>query len=241
MYSHFFFDLDDTLTESRTTMVPHHIEQFLSLCFAHDVIVISGAQDSQMQKQIPASARGLYYRLTQNGNHAVAPDGSILWSERFTNEQETAIDAFITEVHDALALTVKDESNLVEHRGSQISYSLIGHDEDREIKKAFDPDASKRKAILVQHAQTVAELEKLGIEITAGGTTCFDIFQKGMNKGYHVQNLITKQGWNKGDCIYVGDAIEPGRNDESVIGVIETYSVKNPDDTFAFIDQHLTK
>ncbi len=240
MPAHIFFDLDDTLTPSRSPMSAGHTPVFVELCDRKDVIVISGAQESQMDKQLPQECAGHLYRLTQNGNHAVAPDGSLLWSERFSNEQEEAVYAFIKQVHDEIALTVKDEQNLVEHRGSQISYSLIGHDEAREIKKAFDPDASKRKAILADHAADVERLRTLGIEITAGGTTCLDIFLLGKNKGFHVANLIEKMGWKREDCVYVGDAIEPGRNDESVIGVIPTHSVSGPDDTFIFIKQMLS-
>lgn len=240
MPQHIFFDLDDTLTPSRSPMQAEHIPLFLSLCAQKDVIVISGAQESQMKKQLPLESDGHVYRLTQNGNHAIAPDGSVLWSERFSKEQEDAVYAFIKDVHDEIALDVNNEENLVEHRGSQISYSLIGHDEEREIKKAFDPDASLRKNILASHHDDVERLKGLGIEITAGGTTCLDIFLLGKNKGFHVANLIERMGWSKDDSVYVGDAIEPGRNDESVIGVIETHPVRDPDDTFIFINKMLS-
>ncbi len=240
MKKHIFFDLDDTLTPSRTPMNTEHVSLFLKLCNTHDVIVISGAQESQMVKQLPQESAGHLYRLTQNGNHAVAPDGTVLWSEKFTPAQEEAVLAFIRTIHDELKLDVKDENDLVENRGSQISYSLIGHNEEREVKKAFDPDASKRKAILASHAAGVDYLKEMGIEITAGGTTCLDIFLLGKNKGFHVANLIEKKGWNKEEAVYVGDAIEPGRNDESVIGVIDTHPVRDPNDTFIFIQQMLS-
>ncbi len=240
MPAHIFFDLDDTLTASRTPMKAEHIPLFIELCEKRDVIVISGAQDSQMLKQLPSESAGTLYRLTQNGNHAVAPDGSLLWSEKFSETQQNAVLAFIATLHDELKLAVKDEDDLIEIRGSQISYSLIGHNEAREIKKAFDPDASKRKALLASHTTDVDHLRELGIEVTAGGTTCFDIYLLGKNKGFHVANLISRMKWKKEDSVYVGDAIEPGRNDESVIGVIATHPVTGPDDTFTFIKQMLS-
>lgn len=239
MPKHVFFDLDDTLTPSRTMMKAEHVPLFVRLCKAKDVIVVSGAQESQIKKQIPAEASGLYVILSQNGNYAIGKDGTVLWSERFSPEQEQAINAFIRSVHDELALKVRDENDLVEHRGSQISYSLIGHNEAREIKRAFDPDASKRKAILAAHEKDVERLRSLGIEITAGGTTCLDIFLLGKNKGFHVPRLIEHEGWSKEDSLYVGDALEPGRNDESVIGVIPTRAVKDPNETFDFIKNNL--
>ena len=37
--------------------------------------------------------------------------------------------------------------------------------------------------------------------------------------------------------MYVGDALFPGGNDETVIGVIPTHPVDSPDATFTFINQ----
>lgn len=239
MPKHVFFDLDDTLTPSRTMMKAEHVSLFLQLCSAKDAIVVSGAEESQIRKQLPSEASGRYFVLSQNGNHAIGKDGAVLWSEAFSPEQVSEIYAFIKKIHDELALTVRNEDDLIENRGSQISYSLIGHNEERPIKKAFDPDGSKRKAILAAHAVDVEHLRSTGIEITVGGTTCLDIFLLGRNKGFHVPRLIGHEGWSKADSLYVGDALEPGRNDESVIGVVPTHAVENPDDTFRFIEQNL--
>lgn len=237
MIKHFFFDLDDTLTASRSPMAPEHVPLFERLCAQRDVIIVSGAQESQIRKQVQP---GRYFILSQSGNHAVSPDGTLLWKESFTDAQKEAIAAFIREVHDDIRLPVSDENNLVEDRGSQISYSLIGHDENRDKKKAFDPDGSKRRRILADHSATMQKLADAGVEITIGGTTCLDIFLAGKNKGFHVPRLINLMGWSKDDAVYVGDALEPGRNDESVIGVIATKSVTGPDDTFSFIKEMLS-
>lgn len=190
-----------------------------------------------MRKQLPTDAK--FFMLSQNGNHAISPDGTILWSETFTQEQRGVVMDFIRGVHDDIRLTVRDEDDLVEERGSQISYSLIGHNEHLETKKTFDSDGSKRRAILDKHISARARLLKAGVEVTIGGTTCLDIYLAGKNKGYHVRRLIEAQHWSKDDSIYVGDALQPGRNDESVIGVIPTREVSGPDDTFSFIKEVL--
>jgi len=48
-------------------------------------------------------------------------------------------------------------------------------------------------------------------------------------------------GWNKKGCLYIGDALFPGGNDETVVGVIETKSVRNPEDTFTLLEEFLTQ
>ena len=228
MPKHFFFDLDGTLTPSRSSMLEEHVPLFETLCNAYDVIVVSGAQESQMRKQLPEKG-ARYYMLTQNGNHALAPDNTLLWSEQFTEAQRSAAMSFIDTVRSEIKLEVSDEDDLVEDRGSQISYSLIGHEEKSELKRAFDPDGSKRREILGRHILGIEILSDAGIEVTVGGTTCLDMFLRGKNKGYHVNRLIERNGWDKNECLYIGDALAPGMNDESVVGVIPTKAVKDPD------------
>lgn len=238
MLKHLFFDLDETLTFSRSAMKREHVPLFLELCEKKDVIVVSGAQESQMRKQLPREGR--FFMLTQSGNHAISVDGTILWKESFSDEQRSAVEAFIRGIHDDIMLPVRDEDDLVEDRGSQISYSLIGHNEELQIKKAFDPDGSMRRLILDKHQALKDALTSAGVEVTIGGTTCLDFFLAGRNKGYHVPRLIEQMGWRKEDSIYVGDALQPGRNDESVIGVLPTMEVTGPDDTFSFIKEVLS-
>ncbi len=237
--SHVFFDLDGTLTRSRTLMDDAHQPLFEKLCRAHDVIVVTGGQVSQIEKQIPPRFTGLYYALSQSGNHAVAKNGDILWSERFSDVQKTAILAFIRLVHDEERLQVKDENDLVEDRGSQISYSLIGHHEDIAKKEAFDRGAKKRLNILARHADIVSQLKRTGADVRPGGTTTFDFTVAGKHKGFNVTRLIEKEGWDKEECLYIGDALFPGGNDETVIGVVPTHPVKDQNETFDFIAKSL--
>lgn len=239
MPTHIFFDLDGTLTRSRTLMDTSHQELFKQLCDTKDVIVVTGGQLSQIQKQIPPSFDGRYFVLSQSGNHALAKDGTLLWSERFSPEQKAAILALIKIIHDEAKLPVRDENDLVEDRGSQISYSLIGHHEDTGAKEAFDPGAKKRLAILDRHAEDVARLRKIGADVRPGGTTTFDFTIAGKHKGFNITRLIDQKGWNKEDCLYLGDALFPGGNDETVIGIIPTHPVKDQNETFDFIKSNL--
>ena len=71
------------------------------------------------------------------------------------------------------------------------------------------------------------------------GTTTYDFILAGRNKGYNIIRLIEQLKWKPEDCIYVGDELAPGKNDESVIGVIPTKSVTGPDETFAYVNDIL--
>ena len=81
----------------------------------------------------------------------------------------------------------------------------------------------------------------MGVEVKSGGTTVLDIFQKGKHKGYNVGELIKTLGWEKDNAIYVGDALFPGGNDATVIGVIDTHAVPNYHATYDFLKNELGK
>lgn len=219
---HLFFDMDDTVSASRTPMEDDVFDLYRSL--SRDIIVVSGAQVSQINTQIrelPA------YRLGQNGNQALSPEGTVLWNEYLTEKHAYEIHAHIEKLRRLYNTQVHDDNDLIEHRGAQMSYSLIGHHEELEKKKMCDPDRHVRCSLLEEIPFVSDELE-----VKIGGTTCFDYFQKGRHKGYNVNRLIEHMKWNKDDCVYFGDAIFPGGNDETVIGVVETFSVKNHRHTF---------
>lgn len=221
-YQHIFFDMDGTVTRSRTRITDAMKHALDSLAASgRDAIIISGANFEQISEQV-GDITGFF--LAQNGNHAMKmPEAEMLWEERLSKKERN-------EILDHIALLprlqIKDESDLVHDRGSQISYSFIGHHEDIEKKEMFDPGGKKRAAILVEHP-----LISDTVEVKIGGTTTLDYFKKGRHKGFNVARLIAHEGWKKEACLYIGDALFPDGNDEAVIGVIDTLSVADPDDT----------
>lgn len=216
---HLFFDLDNTVTRSRSKISPT-LKAILSKA-KHDIIIVSGATCAQIAWQVDGVN---CYKLGQNGNHATRPDESILWEERLSQTDKDAINNHIVSIEKTWP--VSDVMDLVQDRGCQISYSLLGHNEVLEKKEAFDPHSDVRKDILVRFP-----FNSETIDVQIGGTTCLDYTAKGKHKGFYVNRLIQELGWNKDECIYFGDMLFPGGNDESVIGVIKTQPVDNPEDT----------
>lgn len=218
-YKHLFFDLDNTITRSRST-IHSDLKKLLSEA-EFDVIIVSGATCPQIATQVD---RLPCFKLGQNGNHGLALDGSILWEEKLSQEEVSEVFAHIETIPRTWEVT--DEADLVQDRKCQVSYSLLGHNEVLEKKEAFDPESSKRKELLSKYPFVSAELE-----VRIGGTTCLDYTKVGRHKGYYVAQLIERMGWSKDECAYYGDMLFEGGNDESVIGVIETVSVDNPKET----------
>ncbi len=221
-YQHLFFDLDNTITRSRSPITDEMRVRIMSM--PEDIVVISGAAVPQMEQQLGDIEA---YLLGQNGNHAVYK-GKELWNDALTESDVAEIERHIESLQ--RDWEVPDENDLVEYRGCQLSYSIYGHHAPYEEKEAFDPDQKKRRALLA-----ASPLHSSNIEVKIAGTTTLDYFKKGMNKGANITRLIDELGWDKHDCVYIGDALFPGGNDESVVGVIETRAVNNPDDTYALL------
>ena len=236
---HFFFDLDNTLARSKSCVAPEHIPLFRALSDVHDTIVVSGQSGALIADHMTSALNGTYFVLGQNGNEARAKDDSIIWYHPLTSEQRTAVMVFLKKVREHITFPIVDENDLVDDRGCEIAYSLIGHHRPIEIKEAFDPDFSLRQKILAELASDVEVLREADVEVRAGGTTVFDIFALGKNKGNNIKEFVALMQWSIEDCLYIGDALMPGGNDETVVGIIPTHAVKEYHETFAFIANEL--
>lgn len=226
-YRHIFFDLDNTLTRSRSPIAVAMRDALAGLqTSGRDVIVVSGATVEQAMSQTE-NFPALY--LGQNGNHARdESEKKEMWRELLSDDEKTEIRNHIASI--PRPWIVADENDLIEDRGSQVSYSLLGHHEDVAKKEMFDPNGARRRATLAEHPFASGTLE-----VKIGGTTTLDYIRKGQHKGSNVTRLISKKGWKKEECVYVGDALYPGGNDEAVVGVIDVQPVDNPDGTLVFI------
>lgn len=209
--THFFLDLDNTVTESRGKISP---EMFDTLSKIESVIIVSGADEKQIRSQIGDLKCEI---LAQNGN------SNSIWKRELNEKEREEIMRHIN----SFAQIGEDQ---LEDRGAQISYSFVGHHAPIEDKKAFDPKGEYRRKVLKNYP-----LENDLIEVKIAGTTCFDYLPKGLHKGYNVAKFAKYMGWKKADCLYIGDALFPGGNDETVIGVIPTFPVENHLETLDFL------
>ena len=226
-YKHLFFDMDGTLTRSRSLIAPEMKEVFNKL--QYDTVIISGAQISQIDKQV--GDMKVNFKMGQNGNQTFESKKE-LWQNQLSDEERKEIMEHIHYVESIRDWDVENANDLIEDRKSQISYSFVGHHDDVSKKEAFDPSGDFRKKMLDKNPRLLKQTE-----VKVAGTTCYDYFRKNQNKGTNVLRLIEEQGWNKEECVYFGDALYPGGNDEAVLGVIDVEKVKNEADTLKILKE----
>lgn len=228
-YKHLFFDLDKTIAPARQPILPEMYALLSSL--PHDIIIVSG----QLGDKIAWQSNNLRsYKLGQNGNEATNQECIELWNTPLSEEHRVEILSHIEKLIALLPEKPNEAWNPIEDRGAQITFSPIGNTAPVEIKMSYDPNRKKRDALL---AQVPFESDELIVKI--GGSTSLDYIHKDRHKGTNVQRLIDLMGWNKNECIYFGDGLFPGGNDEAVIGVIQTVPVEDHIDCYNKIKELL--
>jgi phosphomannomutase len=231
MYKHLFFDMDQTIAPSRQLILEPMFDLLTSS--GKDLVIVSGqdvAKISWQSNQLKA------FYLGQNGNHAVDPDGIELWNVPLEPHHRDQILDHISEIMEILDYEVNHDWSPIEDRGAQITFSPIGNTAPVDIKASYDPDRKKREHFLKSIPFAAPDLV-----VKIGGSTSLDYIHKDRHKGTNVKKLIDLMHWNKNECIYYGDGLFPGGNDEAVIGVIDTVFVEDHLDTYRKLQTLLEK
>ena len=159
-----------------------------------------------------------------------------LYSKKLTKDESRR--AIQTLEGAAKSLGMWEESpygDIVEDRGSQITFSALGQKAPVELKKAWDPTGKKKNLMRNYVAQLLPDLE-----VRSGGSTSLDITVKGVDKAFGIRNLIDASGLSIGEILFVGDRLDPTGNDYPVKAMgVACRAVSSPDDTLKVIDELL--
>lgn len=213
---HFIFDLDGTLTESRKSLSLTVLDKLHALKLNNDIVVISGAEKERIIKQLNGFEPT--YILAQSG--ADCP----FWQNKLSDTEEAEVLRHFAEIKKVIRAPWQG-NDFLQHRGCQMTLSFAGHHAPLKVKLIFDPTGSKRTVIL----KTVP-FKSGTLEARIAGTTCIDYTHKNYTKGKSIARLIEHLDWDKEECVYFGDKLFKGGNDETVIGTIKTVAVVSPED-----------
>lgn len=206
-----FFDLDNTICDSRQVISPQMKAKLLTL---EPFVVISGAEIPRIEKQMDGVP---CIKMGQNGNDAPS------WKNLLTREEEKEIMQHLHKV--SLFYFFPIDAETTHNRGCQISFSFTGHNAEISKKKKFDPKKIFRNEVL-HHVPFKSKT----LIVRVAGNTCLDYNRKGNLKGDNLKRYMKLHNLKKEDCIYLGDAFGKGENDESVKGVMDCVEVVNPQD-----------
>jgi phosphomannomutase len=234
------FDLDGTLAPSKSSIDKEMAALIDQLLGNMKVAVISGANWPQFQTQVLSHLANderlknlsllptcgtQFYKFDHQWQQ--------LYAEDFTSEEKDKIISSLKKASEQSALKAEQTwGDVIEDRGSQITYSALGQKAPLNEKEKWDPDFSKRKKMK-------AALDPLipNFSVRLGGSTSIDVTKPGVDKAYGIKKLRNILDLKIEDMIFVGDALFPGGNDYPAeqVGVV-SIRVKDPHETKRVIE-----
>lgn len=210
------FDLDGTLAESKSPLDAEMGQLLEHLLGIVKVAIISGGEWLQFETQIlarlPSGASLVNLSMLPTCGtrfYRYRAAWELLYAQDFTAPQKQKIlDALRGSIEKVGDKVKETWGEVIEDRGSQITFSALGQKAPLEEKKKWDPDLVKRRKLIAVLQPLIPEFS-----VNLGGATSVDITQHGIDKGYGIRKLHDVLGVEIHDMLFIGDAVFPGGND----------------------------
>ncbi|WP_314651353.1 HAD family hydrolase [uncultured Microbacterium sp.] len=237
------FDLDDTLAVSKAAITPRIADLLRALLRRVDVAIISGGNETQFRSQVVARLDGTdaahlarLHLLPTCGTRYLRHDGegfATVYAHDLSDDEKTSALTALREEAERLGLWEADPwGDILEDRGSQITFSALGQRAPHDAKQAWDPTGEKRAAL----RDTVAP-RLPGLEVRSGGSTSIDITRAGIDKAYGMTRLSELTGIPLDAMLFYGDRLDEGGNDFPVRALgVPSVAVEGWEDTAEKLD-----
>jgi phosphomannomutase len=240
------FDLDGTLTETKSAIDKEMCELISALLKKYSVSVMSGGSYSQYGKQFLSYLPHSNINLSKLFLYPTCGSCMYKW------EENNWIEVYKNKIHQdgitKILQTFTENLNSInfqqplqlwgdqlENRESQVTWSALGQSAPKDVKKLWDPDFKKRLSIITSLKPKLPEFD-----VKTGGSTSIDITMKGVDKGYGVKMIKEKLGFSFSEMLFIGDAMFEGGNDyEAFKAGVDSIRIDTPEETKAAIRELL--
>ena len=247
------FDLDGTLTETKSDLGSDMSEVLGRLLKEKKVAVIGGGTYRQFRRQFisrldcpsrllenlfifPTTATS-FYRYDRGWKNVYAYSLSKAQKQKI----KRAIKYVFEEIH--YAPPKKTYGKTLEDRGSQMSYSFLGQDVVAELGTngvRLKEKWTKEHASLKMKVASLLQKQLPDLEVHAAGFTTIDITRRGIDKAYGIRQIEKHLHIPIGAMLFIGDALYPGGNDAPAKKTgVQTIAVSGPKDTIGVIKKIL--
>jgi len=236
------FDLDNTLSESRTPIDTDIAKGISDLLLKHSVAVISGESFEEFKPQVLLRLSISEEKMEKL--FILPTSGTELWTFKNGGWEKVYSYPMTEQLRKKIVDTLSREVNIpknqiskyVEDRESQVTYSALGIHAPLEEKRKWDPDQKKRRAFVLKLESKFPECS-----LCIGGTTSVDFTMKGIDKAFGVQKFVECLNAKINNALFIGDALYEGGNDNSVKRTgIDTIITSGPAETKKIIKKLLT-
>jgi hypothetical protein len=236
------FDLDGTLTPSKSAISPKTARLLVKLLGKMPVAVIGGGHFKQFQKQLvakmPKTEKGLENLFLFPANStSFFRLKSKKWKKIYgyslpEKEKRKIFLAFEKAFKEnKYEKPKKVYGQVIEDRDSQITFSALGQKAPIPEKKKWNKNKDVRQKLMKSLRKGLP-----GFEVRSGGLTSIDVTRKGIDKAYGVKKIKSVLKIPIKKMIFVGDALYPGGNDYAAKKTgIDCLKVSGPKDTESLI------
>lgn len=247
------FDLDGTLTETKSAMKPDMAGAIAALLKEKKVAVIGGGSYKQFKKQFlsrlklpPKAYENLFiFPTTATEFYRYQKGWRDVYLYALSKAQEKKIRSAIKEVFREIHYFApkKVYGKTLEDRKSEMSYSFLGQDvvaklgqRGVRLKKEW---TKKNKSLKLKIARLLQK-QLPDLEVRPAGFTTIDITRKGIDKAYGVRQIEKYLHIPIRDMVFIGDALYRGGNDAAAKKTgVQTIAVRGPEDTIKIIKKIL--
>lgn len=234
------FDLDGTLTPSKTSLGASMAASLRNLLAVKKVAVIGGGSWPQFERQF---VRPLMKTLPheQACRLFLFPTTSTefyryehrAWKEIYrkvlSGREKKKIQKAIALALRAIAYVPPQKTwgSVVEDRDTQITFSALGQKASLAAKKAWHTHHDVRSAF-----RRVLQRELPDFEVRIAGLTSVDVTRKGIDKAYGVREIEKVLRIPIKDMVFIGDELRKGGNDAAAKkSGVHTISTRGPRET----------
>ena len=237
------FDLDGTLAVSKSAIDSEMVTLLASLVEVVPVAIISGGDWPQFLTQLVAKlpdevdlTRVILLPTCGTKLYRFEQSWKKIYSEDLTeDERRRTVEAITHAVARSGFKPAETWGELIEDRGTQITYSALGQQAPIEAKRSWDPDFAKRRQLKADIDIMIPDLS-----VHLGGTTSVDVTRPGIDKAYGMGKIEAIFGVPLAEMLFVGDALFPGGNDSPVREMgVASIQVRDPEETKRVVETFL--
>lgn len=244
------FDLDGTLTETKSSMDPEMAGLMCRLLEKRKVAVISGGALGQFQKQLlaaldcpPALLDSLFLFPTSGTRFYRYENGKWIevYADLMTESERQKIKEEFPRAFKATGYTHPEKvyGEVIEDRGTQVTFSALGQDivavlgsEGVRLKQEFRATHERE----LRELTVALERALPDFEVRLAGVTSIDVTRKGIDKAYGIAQIEKLLGISRAEMVFVGDALYEGGNDYAAKQAgVDCVPITGPEQTKPFI------
>lgn len=205
-------DLDGTVTQHRTPIEPEAWDTLERLSRRYRLVFVGAGTCFRIWEQLrrfPVDVIGNYGMQTAavdsvTGSVMIHDDPPVPCSR-------TRMEARVSALRSRFDFNTCFGDGVVYHPTGCITIPLLGADAPLEMKLAFDPDRSRRRAVYRAVTELFPEYR-----VFIGGTSSFDMAPQPYDKAYALRRYCAENGIGVDETLFIGDDFGEGGNDEAV-------------------------